>query len=47
MIETIEYGSMGEILMGRRGEIMCVLNVVLYIFGVMITKGIIVGKSMT
>ncbi len=47
MIETIEYGSMGAIIMGKWGEILCVVNVVLYIFGVMITKGIIVGNTMT
>ncbi|KAM3145485.1 hypothetical protein pb186bvf_002529 [Paramecium bursaria] len=42
-----EYGSLGKKLWGKSGEACVVISLLLYLYGMMITKGIIVGNTIS
>jgi hypothetical protein len=46
MRETIEFSGMGQFLWGRKGGIFNALVIITYLFGVLVTKGIMVGNTM-
>jgi hypothetical protein len=47
MSETIEYGQMGKIIWGRKGEFLNGLNILIYLYGSLISKGIMVGNILS
>jgi hypothetical protein len=44
--ETLEYGAMGDYLWGRKGQILNTTNIIFYLYGIMISKGIIAGQTL-
>jgi hypothetical protein len=44
--ETLQYGTMGGILWGQKGQIITATIIIVYLYGVMISKGIIAGQSL-
>jgi hypothetical protein len=47
MNETVEYGQMGKMLWGRNGELINGLNILIYLYGALISKGIMVGNILS
>lgn len=43
---TLEYGKMGYIIWGKKGQFFNAINIIVYVYGLMITKGIITGNSL-
>jgi amino acid permease len=46
LTETIEYGTMGEILWGKKGQIITTTIMTFLLYGIMISMGIIAGESL-
>lgn len=46
MHETLELGQIALLLWGRKGQVLVSLTVIIYLFGVLVSKGIIVGTTM-
>ena len=47
MKETIEYGQMGKIFWRRKGELINGINILIYLYGALISKGIMVGNILS
>jgi hypothetical protein len=44
--ETFEFGTMGDYLWGRKGQLINSINIIIYLYGIMISKGIITGATL-